>query len=106
MTGIDESNFAVNLLPKEKIAFLKMLERFDANLGMILIEELKQGNKILSVYDNLSEAEMLVGLSHPFKAKYDIAGLKFFSSIDPHNGGDYYSTTSTRPYTLTAPLKH
>ena len=105
MTGINESNFIVTLLPKEKIAFLKMLEHLHAKLVPILKEELKQGNKILSVNDNVSGEAMVVILSNPFKRKYDIDGLQFESSNNPHDGGDSYSTSQPMSHTLTAPLK-
>ena len=105
MEGINESSFIANILPKEKISFLKLLERFDVKLLHILKEELKQGNRILSVSDNLSDHTMVVVLIHPFKKKYETDGLQFSSLNDPHDGGDYYSTPEFKPYTLTAPVK-
>jgi hypothetical protein len=104
MNGIDESHFIPTILPKEKIAYMKMLERFDWKLLLILKDEVKQGNRILSVSENLSEEAMVVILSQPFKKKYDY-GLEFGSSTNPHDGGDYYSTAHSAPYTLIAPLK-
>ena len=105
MNGIDESSFIPTILPKEKLAFLKMLGRFDPKLLQILKEEVDQGNKISIVSDNLSTEAMVVILSRPFKKKYQTDGLKFGSSNNPHDSGDYYSTSQPKPFTLIAPLK-
>ena len=105
MNGIDESSFVATSLPKEKITWLKLLKNFDEKLLQILEEEIKQGNKILIVRDQLSDEAMMVVLSKPFKRKYEINELQFESSADPHHGGDCYSTSQRKPHTLTAPLK-
>lgn len=105
MNGIDESHFIPTILPKEKIAFLKMLETFDANLLTILKEEVRRGNKILNVTDHVSGENMVVMLSQPFKRKYETAGLRFETSRNPHDSGEYYSTDHLEPFTLIAPLK-
>jgi hypothetical protein len=105
MTGVNESDFIINLLPKEKIAFLKELEHVDAKLLLILKEELKQGNKILSVNDHVSGQALVVVLTNPFSRKYVIDGLQFESSNNPHDGGDSYLTPQPMPHTLTAPIK-
>ena len=105
MEGIDETGFIATILPKEKIAWLKLLKNLDAKLLQIIKEELQQGNKILNVSDQLSDEAMIVVLSKPFKRKYEINELQFESSADPHHGGDCYSTSQPKPHTLTAPLK-
>lgn len=104
MNGINESSFISTLLPKQKIAYLKLLDKFDAKLLLILLEEVNQGNKILSVSD-LSDGTMVVLLSNPFKRKYETDGLQFGSSTNPHDSGDYYSTAQPKLHTLTAPLE-
>jgi hypothetical protein len=105
MEGINESSFIANILPREKIAFLKLLELFDVKLLQILKEELRQGNRILNVSGTVSDETVVVVLSQPFKSKYEKHGLQFSSLNDPHDGGDYYSTPQPKPCTLVAPLK-
>ena len=105
MNGINESHFIPNILPKEKLAFLKMLEKFDPQLLLILKEEVTQGNKISSVAEHVSADRMVVILSQPFKKKYETIGTKFETSINPHDSGDFYSTHHPEPFTLIAPLK-
>lgn len=101
---IEHIHFANISAPRDKIKWMKMLQRFNPDLHSILVEELKRGNKIIQVRDDtIDDGLMTVSLLDPFKDIYKTNGLMFVSNQDAHDGGDHYWTSGADNHILVAP---
>ena len=101
---INPAHFTQTLLPSERISFLKHLKRFDKGLLNLLHTELKNGNKILSVYTDANGETVIVNLSGSFFNDYAEEGHQLEVSTDAHYGGASYFGKIFTSHKLTAPI--
>jgi len=91
--AFDYYHFENNQLPHEVIKSVEILENLNEQLKEIIIEEIKQENKIFDVSTGWPEKDsIVVQMKNTFKNKYEKEGITFTKNKDRHYSKEEYAS--------------